>query len=315
MWRSFSLLGNGVVLFSGAMLAPAREAFDAALDARVPPALRDAFLDQQRAFVEEAHDWLRAHNWSVDARMRGYAELTRALEGAYAWPVAAALALVHLRRSIAMIAVVGAAGRLAPIGAAGDVQQLLAATFDVLLRTNRMVCVDAALLMLLAKRCDALRREGRAELALALLEGPAPIVMDDESVALARGVYELLATRDERARFAASASLTRAHFLREQAIVSRELEDNRAFWTALPAAVRAVISPRWLKAPSIVAGARRERRLEWQWVALSGADFMDHPARIREFGGAFVESLLGSPEDLAAAARWVASELGAHPPR
>ncbi len=310
--RSPSLLGNGLVLFSDAMLRDASAQNEARLEARVPAELRDAFAEEQRAFEIEVHEFLRTHNWSVDARLRGYYELTLALEGVYAWPVAAAAALVDIRRSLSVVAVVGAAGRLVPPGVAGDVQQLLFAMFDVLLRTNRMVFIDAALLMLLARRCHRLRRAGRAELALALLEGPRLLAMDDESMALARGVYDALGEADERARFDAVGTLTRTHFLREQSIVSAQMEDNRAFWMSIPSAVRSVLVPRLLYAPNIVSRGG-ERRLDWHWVTLSGADFMDHEARIREYGGAFIEPLLRAPEDLRAGVRWVTDELARMP--
>ncbi|HWM88049.1 MAG TPA: hypothetical protein VNO33_19485 [Kofleriaceae bacterium] len=302
---SFQLMGEELTLVTGRELAEAADRYRSELDS-LPAPLRGRFEAEQRALADDAHAWLRKYNRSVHTRLGGYLALGFRMQFAYPWPVVAALGICQVMDGMARARVYGligaAAGRLRyrPLEAAAE------AADDVLRRTNRGIFADSVPTVLYALRASELDRRGDP-LGRALLDGPLPPLMDEESRAVARGLVDGLAEPDPSRRFERLAQLTWRHFDREQAVFSHHLGVARAGaaleratgWALRMTALREV------PAPAVVA-TRRGRRMVFRPYRLpSDFDLRDHGARVREFGRAFVDSVTGAIRDYRVAVAYV----------
>jgi len=307
---SFRLSGEDLAALSPERLRAAAESWERALDATVAPALRAEVLAEHDAHAREAHGWLRRWNRSVDRRVRGYLELGRRFSPpfAYPWPVVAILGIHQVAAGLARSRLHGLVAQ--PLARAGlpELGRIVDAGDDLLRRTNRGIFADSVPVVLWSLRAAAHRTAGREALARALLAGPPPLLMDEECVALATGLYEGLALADPVARFDALARVTLRHFAREQQVFSHHLgraRPDRESWLARRLAqVRAVPAPR-------LEGEGARRRVVFRPYELpAGFDIRDHAARVATFGDAFVRSVTRTPEDYAIALRDVLAAWG-----
>lgn len=302
---SFQLMGEDLALLTGRELCAAAARYRDEL-ATLPPDIRGRFEGEQRALADEAQRWLRRYNRSVHTRLAGYLALGFRLRFAYPWPVVATLGICQVLGGLArshLYGLIGAAvGRLRY----ATLESLAEAADDVLRRTNRGIFADSVPTVLYALRASELDRRGDP-LGRALLDGPLPLLMDEESRAVARGLVDGLAEPDPSRRFARLAELTWRHFDREQAVFSHHLGVARAGaaleratgWALRMTALREV------PAPAVVA-TRRGRRMVFRPYRLpSDFDLRDHGARVREFGRAFVDSVTGAIRDYRVAVAYV----------
>jgi len=307
--HSFQLMGEDLALLPGARLRAAAASYEEAL-ARIPASLRDPFEREQAAVLREAHGFLRKHNRTVHTRLAGYLEPGRRCDFEYPWPVVAMLGIcqvlsgLHRNRLYGLF--VPAAQRIGYPALA----HLVEGTDDALRRTNRGIFADSVPLVLLVLHAQALRARGQAELAAALLEGPLPPVLDQESRALARGLFDGLAEPDRARRFAGLAALTLRHFGREQAIFTHHLGPRSARRRRDPPLLARLFALESVPAPVVEQG-RRGRRVVFRPFALPpGFDVRDHAARVAAFGRAFVSSVTSDPDDYRAAVRYVIERFG-----
>jgi hypothetical protein len=299
--RSFQLWGNELALVTpdvveraGRRVAQARAA--------IPAVLAAAFDREQRDIMEEACRLLSRHDRSLQGRIRGYLELGERCRFVYPWPVVAILGICQVMTGFARSRVYGLVGglgrRFAGLGRLSD------GTDDVLRRTNRGIFVDSVPTVLYAIRCAELTERGDGELAQALLTGPLPAVLDEESRAIANRLVAGLAERDPARRFRALADLTLEHFAREQAIFTYQLGAA----TAAPPR-RSLLSRlselRSVPAPIVDRSSGRPRIAFRPFPLSRGFDIRDHAARVRELGGAFVSSVTGSQADYQTAVDYV----------
>jgi hypothetical protein len=259
----------------------------------ISPALRDELLGEERALATQAHTWLRKYNRSMHTRIAGYLELGRSCAFRYPWPVVAVLGLVQVRTGLDRVRLFGLAGRIASRLGFVSLEQLGDASEDILRRTNRGIFADSVPTVLRAMRADALRREGKAALADALIEGQAAVLWDVESAALCRAIADGLGIDDETERFRALAATTLRHFHREQSIFTHHIA-ARGKLHKLPAV-------KTMRAPTIHRG-----KLEFRPFKLPPAfDLRDHALRVEVLGGAFVRSVTSAPSDYQIAKDWV----------
>ncbi len=140
----------------------------------------------------------------------------------------------------------------------------------------------------------ASRRRARA-LAEALLDGPLPPLIDDETRALGRAIYRGLGVRDAGERFKTLADVTARALLRRArpAVFSYHMGPRRAISRG-GVARGAMARLRSVEAPRIV---ERKGGLELVFAPYPlprGFVMEDHEARVREFGKAFVTSITGT---------------------
>lgn len=311
---SFQLMGEDLALLSGPDLRMAGAAYDEHLSRAVPDALRPAFEAEQRTLLREAHALLRRHNHCLHARVAGYLDLGRRVGFEYPWPVVAVLGICTVLDGMSRMRVYGLLGRATALLGLPHVERASERIDDALRRTNRAIFADSVPLTLLALRCHALRREGRGELAAALLDGPLPPLMDEECRALARRLTDALGVEDGARRFEALAALTLEHFRREQAVFTHHLGAPRqgaprphpTWLDGLVGNVRAV------RAPRVERGLLGRRRLVFRSQRLpAGFDVRAHAPRVTEFGRAFVSSITGSREDYQTAVDYALARFGA----
>lgn len=310
---SFQLMGDDLALLTGPDLRAAGAAYDDHLERAVPSSLRPAFEAEQRALVREAHALLRRHNHCLHARIAGYVELGRRCSFEYPWPAVAVLGICTVLDGMARTRVYGLLGRVAARLGVPHVERASERIDDALRRTNRGIFADSVPLTLMALRCHTLRREGRGELAQALLEGPLPPLMDEECRALSRRLADALGVDDGARRFEVLAGLTLEHFRREQAVFTHHLGAPRSgvprpYATWLDAAVG---NPRAVRAPRVERGLLGGRRIAFRNHPLPrGFDVRAHASRVAEFGRAFVRSVTGSRDDYQAAVDHVLARFG-----
>lgn len=309
--RSFQLQGEDLALLSPACLAAAAARYAEGLG-RVPAALRPRFEAEQAEAQREAHAWLRRHNRSVHGRIAGYLELGRRCRFAYPWPVVAVLGIVQVLEGIRKNRLYGLAGPVAWRAGVRGLAHLVETTEDVLRRTNRGIFADSVPTVLYALRCRALVERGEGELAGALLDGPAPILMDEEGRALARGLCAGLGEADPARRFRALADLTLEHFGREQRIFSHHLGDPAARRpaTASQRALARLVRVREVPAPAVVRRRGGVEVVYRPYRLPDGFEMRDHEARVAAFGDAFVRSVTGAVEDYRAAAAFALRRFG-----
>jgi hypothetical protein len=310
--ESFRLMGEDLALLPASCLDAAARAYRADRDRAVAAPLRVRHEAEWSAMLREAHLWLRRYNRSLHGRVQGYLELGRRCRFAYPWPVVAILGICQVMSGLWRSRVYGLLGELAARAGLTALERLADGTDDVLRRTNRGIFADSMPTVLVALRCVDLRAGGDEALAEAILGGPLPPLMDEQSRALARGVYAGLALADAEARFRALADLTRTHFGREQAIFSHHMGTDRAAPVRrLPSALgRRLTEPGRVPAP-IIEPSGRGRRVAFRLYRLpAGFDMRDHEARVREFGRAFVDSLTGSLDDYRTAVAYTVARFG-----
>jgi hypothetical protein len=303
---SFRLMGEDLVALGPDRLRRAADAHDAELERPVPPSLRDAVRDERTALSNEAHAFLTRFNSSIHNRIRGYVELGRRLDFEYPWPVVAILGITQVMRTLRTVHALGLAGSLLERVGYSRLAETAERTDDVLRRTNRGIFSDSAPTVLFALRCHALRSDGRHDLARALLRGPSPVWMDDESRDIAFGLYDGLAIADPDARFRHMARLTERHFGREQAILSFHMGPGSSVRKRTKSWAARQLDPRSVIAPRVRAG-----RLELAPFRLpDGFEMRDHDARVKVFGEAFVKSVTTSPAEYRVARDWVVARFG-----
>lgn len=297
--RSFELNGNELALVTPAVLADAAQVI-AEQRASVPERLREAFEREQQHISMDAHRFLRKYNRNVASRIRGYLALGDRCEFAYPWPVVAILGICQVLTGLSKARTYGVLGQLASRISFRAFERFSDATADVLRRTNRGIFGDSAPTVVYALRCAELRADGQRELCDALLSGPLPCIMDEESRALASRLVDALSLADPTERFAALGALTLDHFAREQQIFSYHLGPAR------PAPRRSGLLSRLGAITSVPAPVVASGRVEFRPYPLpDGFDMRDHDARVREFGRAFVQPVVSTQSDYAAATAYV----------
>jgi len=285
---SFRLAGEELWLVTGADLRKAADEWSLALE-RVPAALRARLEEEHAGLARAAHLWLRTFNGSLEARLRGYAAIGRAFAWELPWPAVAILGVLRVKGGVRQSEAIRLAGLAASeVGEIGDWIQ------DVLRRTNRGIFADSVPCALWALRAASLRASGEGELAQALLDGPLPPAMDEESRRIARGVEAALQLEDGDARFAALAAMTLQQFDREQAVFTAQMGAHREgegpAWTGLQRFFTRMTS---VDAPVVERGRLRSRAYRFP----GGFDVRDHRARSEHFARAFVTSVTGSAAD------------------
>lgn len=306
---SFQLMGEELTLVTGRELALAGERYASEL-AALPATLRARFEDEQRSLADEAHSWLRKYNRSVHTRLAGYLAIGFRMRFAYPWPVVAALGICQVMEGMARSRFYGLIGAVAGRLRYGALEAAAEAADDVLRRTNRGIFADSVPTVLYALRAAELDRSGDP-LGRALLDGPLPPLMDEESREVARGIASGLAEPDPARRFAALGALTARHFDREQAVFTHHLGEARAGCarprpTGLALRMTAL---RAVPAPAVVA-TWRGRSVRFRPYALpANFDLRDHAMRVREFGRAFVTPVTRDLADYRAAVAYVVAHF------
>ncbi|MBX7101461.1 MAG: hypothetical protein K1X89_27345 [Myxococcaceae bacterium] len=303
---SHQLSGEALWLLTGADLRRAADEYQAQLSA-LPPKVRARVEEEHERFAPLAHRWLERFNRSLETRLQGYAAMGSLLAWEYPWPVVAILGVLVVRdgmRRTEALRLIGSA--VQPVMEVGDWMQ------DVLRRTNRGIFGDSIPTTLFAVRCHHLRLSGEAEVAQALLDGPLPPAMDEESRALMRGLYDALGLVEGEARFRALAELTFRHFDREQSVFTAQMGAKRSEVTAPPSSFLAsqLTKLPFVDAPRIVKG-----KLRFGTYKL-GFDFnvRDHAQRCERFGAAFVRAVTGTSDDYRAATAYVTERFGPSAP-
>ena len=286
---SFQLMGEDLQILTVEDLRSALAAHDAA----IPDGLRAELLVEESTLAAEAHRWLKKFNRSLYGRIAGYVALGQRMEFHYPWPVVAILGLVQVIAGMDRARVYGLVGRLASRLGYPSYERLGDGSEDVLRRTNRGIFADSVPTVLRAVRAVDLHREGRSDLADALIEGQGAVLWDAESAMLCRLIVEGLMMTDEHARFRALATATERHFSREQAIFTHHIA-SRSRTRKLPVA-------KSIPAPVIEGG-----KLAFRAFPLpAGFDVRDHDARVETFARAFVSSVTGSLADFRVATTWI----------
>ncbi|MBL8956725.1 MAG: hypothetical protein JNK82_38480 [Myxococcaceae bacterium] len=285
---SFRLAGEELWLVTGADLRRAADEWSLALE-RVPPALRPRLEDEHLGLARAAHHWLSTFNGNLEARLRGYAAIGRTFAWELPWPAVAILGVLRVKGGVRQSEAIRLAGlAAAEVGEIGDWIQ------DVLRRTNRGIFADSVPCALWALRAASLRASGDADLARALLEGPLPPAMDEESRRIARGIDAALQLEDGAQRFDALAAVTLQQFDREQAVFTAQMgahrEGDGPEWNGLR---RFLTRLSRVDAPVVENGRLRSRSYRFP----SSFDVRDHRARSEHFARAFVTSVTGSAAD------------------
>ena len=335
---SFQLMGEDLVLVTGPALEAAAADYQRRL-AALPAALRPRFEAEQRALADQARDWLVKYNRNVHSRLAGYLQLGFRCRFAYPWPVVAMLGICQVMGGMVRSRVYGLLGAaLERLGVERlgieRVAVLTEAADDVLRRTNRGIFADSVPTVLYGLRAHELVASGDP-LGRALIEGPLPPVMDDDSRAIIEGLVAGLSQSDPARRFAALSDLTLRHFAREQAIFSHHMGAERQGRPARArglahkmTAVRAVPAPvvrhgreggargwraRGGGARGWRGGAGREARLQFQSYRLpDDFDMRDHAQRVREFGRAYVTAVTATVADYLVAVDYVVTRFDRH---
>jgi hypothetical protein len=304
---SFQLMGEDLALIGGPDLASAGIEWERGL-ARLPATVRGRFVEEQARLAREAHTFLRKYNRSVMTRLDGYLALGRRCDFEYPWPVVAMLGICQVLTGLTRNRVYGLLGPTVRQLGIRILEQLAEGTEDVLRRTNRGIFADSTPTVLLGIHAHALRTRGDRELADALLDGPLPPLMDEESRAIARGLCDGLGVPDREERFRVLSALTLRHFGREQAIFSHHLGAQPARRES--AVVKRLAALRAVPAPVVEHGWRGRRVVFRAYKLPSGFDIRDHATRVDHFGRAFVTSVTADRGDYDAAVRYVIDRFG-----
>jgi hypothetical protein len=300
---SFQLMGEHLAAIGGHDLRQAAAEYDAGLE-RLSPDVRAAFEREQAALLTESCEWLARYNRSLHSRIAGYQALAKEVELHYPWPVVAVLGICQVQAGLRRNGFYRLWGSVLSRAGSRLLERFVDGAEDVLLRTNRGIFADSVPTVLWGLRAHRLRSSGEGALAEALLSGPLPPIFDEESRAIARGLSEGLAVSDAQLRFSRLAVLTRRHFAREQAIFTHHIG---RISRREPELVRTLITQRSVSAPRVERG-RKGRRLVFRAFALPpGFDLRAHAPRVEVFQRAFVDSVIGDPEDYRVAAAYAQS--------
>jgi hypothetical protein len=306
--RSFQLMGEDLALVDGPLLREAAARYEAELARSVPPLLREAREREVSAAMGEAHRWLRRHNRSLPARIQGYLALGERCGLEYPWPVVAVVGLCTVMEGLSRFRLYGLVGdALARVGSVA-LRNLTSSLDDVLLRTNRGIFADSVPAVLLSLRAHQLRARGQEALAEALLGGPLPAIMDEETRAICRALYAALAVDDGPGRFARLGAVTEQQFAREQAIFTYQMGRPGRVPRGLLASLTRVRS---VSAPRIVAGRGGFELAFLPYALPRGFEMSDHRARVEHFSAAFVRPLTATIPEYHAAMRYVLNRFGA----
>src|SRR5688572_9621064 len=304
---SFQLMGEDLTLLSGPELLKAAAAYSDGLQ-RLPARLREPFEREQATLAAESHRMLRRYNKSVHTRLSGYLEIGRRCQFQYPWPVVAMLGICQVLTGIGKNRVYGLISPAARRLGLRVLEQMVESTEDVLRRTNRGIFADSVPTVLLAMRVHALREAGDRDLGDALLDGPLPLLMDDESRGLASALADGLAIKDGARRFTTLGELTLRHFAREQAIFTYHMGPPGAREHAL---VKRLSEIRAVPAPVVTRTLFGKRKIAFKPFAMPrGFDMRDHDTRVREFGRAYVSSVTGDLDDYRAATAFIVDRFG-----
>ena len=255
-------------------------------------------LVEERALADDAHAWLRKYNRSMHGRVQGYLELGKRCAFRYPWPIVAILGIVQVMTGMDRARLYGLAGRLASRFGYKFFEELGDASEDILRRTNRGIFADSVPTVLRALRAEQLRRDGKAELSDALVDGSAALIWDEESARLCRAIRDGLLIADDATSFVDLSATTSKHFDREQAIFTHHIS-ARSRQRKLP------------EAKSVPAPLVEKGKLVFKPFALpAGFDMRDHATRVEAFGRAFVASVTGSLADYRIARDWVVAKFG-----
>lgn len=308
--QSFRWMGEDLWQLTGPRLCEAADAYREALR-NVPATLREPLEREHASFAGEAVDWLRRYNRSVHARIAGYLALGRRSDFAYPWPVVAILGIVQVIDGLRRMHTYGVLGAAAQRAGWDQLERIAEASDDVLKRTNRGIFADSVPTVLYALRAAQRFAQGDEALGRALLDGPLPLAMDEESRALARGIAGGLAIADRHARFTALAELTAIHFRREQAIFTHHLGGDRAERPSRrqSALGRRLSQPTAVPAPAIERDRRGARLVFRPYSLPPGFDMRDHDARVAVFTEAFVRSVTRDEDDFRLATEWVTARF------
>ena len=300
-------MGEELALLTGRDLCEAAARYARELDATVPAALRERFEAEQRAFADEAHGWLRRYNRSVHTRVAGYLALGFRMRFAYPWPVVAILGICQVLEGLARSHLYGLVGAAAGRLRYRTLESLAEAADDVLRRTNRGIFADSVPTVLYALRAEELVRRGDP-LGRALLDGPLPLIFDEESRAIARALVAGLGEAAPARRFAALSELTMRHFGREQAIFSHHMgasRDGAAARAPVTGWAQRMTALREVPAPVVTRGKVTFRPFRLP----DDFDMRDHPARVRELGRAFVAPVVRNVADYRASVAYVVARF------
>lgn len=315
---SFQLMGEDLQVLTVADLLDVA----ARLDGQIPAPLRAELLAEEAALARESHGWLTRYNRSLYGRIAGYVALGTRCEFRYPWPVVAVLGIVQVLGGMDRARLYGLAGRLATRFGFDRVEKLGDGSEDVLRRTNRGIFADSVPTVLRALRASELQRDGRGDLADALVDGVAAVVWDAESARLCRQIVEGLQLADEQARFRALSDATARHFAREQAIFTHHIasRSRRGRATAppsrrgglpLPDAISVALGRKPPSAKAVPAPVIEDGKLLFRPFPMpTGFDFRDHATRVEVFERAFVRSVTGSLADYGVATAWVTRRFG-----
>jgi hypothetical protein len=307
--RSFQLMGEDLWLLSGASLRGLASAYETELQARVPPELRGPFEREQAAVLAQSHGFLRGYNRNIHTRIRGYLALGRMCHHEYPWPVVAILGICQVLRGVDRARVFGLLGRLASRVGFTSLEEVAGGLGDILLRTNRGIFADSVPTVLYALRCHGLRARGAPALAEALLGGPLPLLMDEESRALARALYDAFAISPGEERYARLSALTLEHFAREQAVFSYHIGAPRGP-VRQSAVARRLTTVSEVVAPAVERGITGRRLAFRPYRLPPGFAMADHEARVRELGRAFVTSITFDLPSYRVALEYVLTRFG-----
>jgi hypothetical protein len=265
---------------------------------QLPDKIDPELAAEERALAIDAHSWLRKYNRSLHGRVIGYVELGRRCEFRYPWPVVAILGIVQVMTGMDRARVYGLVGRLAARVGYRFLEQLGDASEDILRRTNRGIFADSVPTVLRAIRAHALRREGKAELASALIEGQAALLWDGESALLCKRIADGLDITEPEAQFRALADTTVRHFDREQAIFTHHIASRNKS--------RKLPSAKTIPAPKVSKG-----KLMFEGYPLPpGFDLRDHGPRVEVFAEAFVHSVTRTRAEYGIARDYVLARFG-----
>jgi hypothetical protein len=305
---SFRLMGEDLVALSPDRLRHLADEYDAELERHVPPSLHDAVREERTDIAREAHELLSRYNTSIHTRVRGYVALGQRLDFEYPWPVVAVLGITQVMRTLHTVHLLGLAGSALERVGHTRLTETVERTDDVLKRTNRCIFADSVPTVTFALRCHSLRREGRADVAQALLAGPRMPWMDGEAVGIATRLYEGLAVADPEERFRCLSDLTLTHFAREQAILSFHMGVRVS---SSPPRPRKSWVARMLDPKSVYAPRIRNHTLELAPFPLpDGFEMKNHERRVAVFGEAFVTSITRERHEYEVARDWVVGRFG-----
>jgi hypothetical protein len=305
---SFRLMGEDLVALSPDRLRVLLDEYDAELELHVPPSLREEVREERTVISREAHELLSRYNTSIHTRVRGYVALGERLDFEYPWPVVAVLGITQVMRTLHTVHLLGLAGSALERFGHTRLTETVERTDDVLKRTNRAIFADSVPTVTFALRCHVLQKEGRRDVAEALLAGPRMLWMDGEALGIATRLYEGLGVEDPDERFRRLSDLTLAHFAREQAILSFHMGVRVS---SSPTKPRKSWVARMLDPKSVYAPRIRKHALELAPFPLpDGFQMKDHERRVEVFGEAFVKSITRTRHEYEIARDWVMGRFG-----